>query len=132
MTDAPGLGVVWVDAQMPPALARWLRQAHGIDAWHVDEVEQLEADDPAIFAAARTGRAAVVVTKDDDFVALVERQGPPPQVVWVTCGNVRNAVLRTLVLGAWPRVAELLVAGEPLVEIGRRRDGAGLNSREDR
>ena len=105
---------------MPPALARWLRKTHGVEAFHVDEVEQLDADDPAIFAAARTGRAAVVVTKDDDFVELVERHGPPPQVVWVTCGNVRNVELRALVLDAWPRVAALLAGGEPLVEIGRR------------
>ena len=120
MTDAFPSGVVWVDAQLPPALARWLRQTYGVDASHVEQVEQLEADDPAIFAEARSGRAAVVLTKDDDFVELVERLGPPPQVVWVTCGNIRNSALRTIVLEAWPRVAELLASGEPLVELGRR------------
>lgn len=120
MADALTSGVVWVDAQLPPALARWLRQTHGLAAWHVAEVEQLDADDPAIFAAARSGRAAIVVTKDDDFVELVERLGPPPQVVWVTCGNIKNAELRAIVLEAWPRVAELLASGEPLVELGRR------------
>ena len=36
---------------------------------------QLDADDAAIFAVARTGRAAVVVTKDDDCVEHVERYG---------------------------------------------------------
>ena len=71
-----------------------------------------------IFAAARAGGAAVVVTKDDDFVRLLDRHGPPPQVVWVTCGNVRNGPLRALVLSVWPRVAALLAAGEALVEIG--------------
>ncbi len=120
MADAPASPVVWVDAQLPPALARWLRQSYEIDAWHVGDVELLAADDTAIFAAARARRAAVVVTKDEDFVRLVERHGPPPQAVWVTCGNVRNAELRAVVLGAWPRVAELLAGGEPLVEIGRR------------
>jgi predicted nuclease of predicted toxin-antitoxin system len=119
MTDVPS-GVVWLDAQLPPAMARWLRQAHGVDAWHVEDVEQLEADDSEIFSAARTGRAAVLVTKDDDFVQLVERLGPPPQVVWVTCGNMRNAELRAIVLDAWPRIATLLASGEPLVELGRR------------
>lgn len=120
MTALVGAPVVWVDAQLPPALARWLRHTHAVDAWHVAEVEQLAADDPAIFAAARAGGAAVVITKDEDFVKLLERQGPPPQVVWVTCGNVRNAELRTRVLEAWPQVAALLAAGEPLVEVGRR------------
>lgn len=120
MSGTSPSGVVWVDAQLPPALARWLRSTHGANAWHVAEVDQLAADDSAIFAAARAGRAAVVVTKDDDFVELVERLGPPPQIVWVTCGNLRNAELRAIVLQAWPRVEELLASGEPLVELGRR------------
>ncbi len=66
MASAPTPGVIWVDAQLPPALARWPRQTHDVAAWHVDEVEQLNADDPAILAAARSGRAGVVETKDDN------------------------------------------------------------------
>ena len=110
---------MWVDAQLPPALARWLADAYAVHAQHVQDVELLSADDPVIFAAARAGGAAIVITKDDDFVELVGRHGPPPQVVWVTCGNVRNAKLRAIVLNAWPRVAELLAHGEPLVELSR-------------
>jgi predicted nuclease of predicted toxin-antitoxin system len=107
-----------VDARLPPVLARWLGQEYGVDAAHVNDVGYLGADDPVIFAAARAGAAAVVVTKDEDFVRLLEQHGPPPQIVWVTCGNVRNAVLRAVLLPIWPRVAASLAAGEPLVEIG--------------
>lgn len=110
-----------MDAQLPPALARWLAEEHGEAATHVQDVGLLQADDPIIFETARAGGAATVVTKDDDFVKLVERYGPPPQVVWVTCGNVRNAELRRIVLEAWPRVATLLAAGAPLVEVSQRR-----------
>ena len=112
---------VWIDAQLPPALARWLAQEHGVTAVHVQDAGLLDADDPVIFEAARSGAASVVVTKDEDFVQLVDRRGPPPQVVWVTCGNVRNSELRRIVLEAWPQVATLLAAGEPLVEISQRR-----------
>lgn len=58
-----------------------------------------------------------MLTKDSDFVDLLERHGPPPQVVWLTCGNTSNAYLRQLLGAAWPRVAALLAAGEPLVEV---------------
>jgi predicted nuclease of predicted toxin-antitoxin system len=118
--ETPAL-IVWVDAQLPASLASWLRQTHHVDARHVKDLNQLTADDSAIFAAARSGGASVVMTKDEDFVQLVERRGPPPQVVWVTCGNVRNVELREILSSSWPRVAELLASGEPLVELGRRR-----------
>lgn len=109
---------VWVDAQLPPALARWLRREYGVDATHVDDAGFLGAADPAIFAAARGGGADVVVTKDDDFARLLDQHGPPPQVVWVRWGNVRNRVLRQRLLPLWPQVAAMLAAGEPLVEVG--------------
>jgi predicted nuclease of predicted toxin-antitoxin system len=111
---------VWVDAQLPPALARWLALEHGVAATHVQDVGLLVAPDEAIFEAARAAGVAIVVTKDEDFVPPLDRRGPPPQVVWITCGNVRNAELRRIVQAAWLRVAELLAAGEPLVEIHQR------------
>lgn len=81
MTPAGAGPRVWGDAQLPPALARWLTSEYGVDAAHVDDVGFLGADDSAIFAAARAGGAAVMVTKDDDFVRLLDQHGPPPQVV---------------------------------------------------
>ncbi|GMV22057.1 MAG: hypothetical protein AMXMBFR57_20060 [Acidimicrobiia bacterium] len=75
------------------------------------------ATDTEIFAAARIA-AAVVMTKDSDFVDLVRRLGPPPQVVLVTCGNTSNVRLRELIPKAWPAIATMLEQGEPLVELG--------------
>ena len=111
---------VWVDAQLPPVMARWLGEHPGVEATHTFALGLLAASDTVIFEAARAA-GAVVVTKDADFVDLLDRRGPPPQVVWVTTGNVTNAGLRTLVAAAWPRAIELLRAGEPLVEVGDRR-----------
>lgn len=110
---------VWVDAQLPPALAHWLRREFGVDAVHVQALGLHQANDPPIFHAARAA-ADVVVTKDDDFVRLLDQLGPPPGVLWVRCGNVKNATLRDILLRAWPEAAVLLAAGEPLVEVGRR------------
>lgn len=70
-----------------------------------------------IFTRARDAQA-VVITKDRDFLELLERHGPPPQVVWRTCGNTSNASLRALLGNVWPRIADLLAAGEPLIEVG--------------
>ncbi len=64
--------------------------------------------------------SAIVVTKDIDFLHLLERLGPPPQVVWITCGNTSNARLRQILTTAWPAAKLLLARGEPLVEISEQ------------
>ncbi|MBY6243489.1 DUF5615 family PIN-like protein [Methylosinus sp. Sm6] len=54
-----------VDAQLPPALARWL-VAVGDEAEHVSDVGLGGARDDAIWRFA-LACGAVVVTKDEDF-----------------------------------------------------------------
>jgi len=108
---------IWVDAQLSPGLAAWLRETLGLDAYALRDLELRDAEDQVIFGRARTA-SAIVVTKDRDFVDLVARHGPPPQIVWLTCGNTSNAFLRDILVDAWPRAAAMLYSGEPLVEIG--------------
>ena len=106
-----------IDNQRPPALAGWMRATLSIDCLPVRDLNLQRATDPEIFAAAR-GANVVVLTKDADFVELLEKHGPPPQVVLVTCGNTSNVRLRRLVQMAWPAVVTMLERGEALVELG--------------
>ena len=108
--------VVWLDAQLSPRLADWLRSEFGLSATPIRALGLREAEDPVIFAAAREANA-IVLTKDADFVQLLERFGPPPRILWLTCGNTSEVRLRELLTVAWPRVVALLDAGESLVEI---------------
>lgn len=107
---------VWVDAQLPPAMAAWLGAEPDVDAQHTFSLGLLGASDQQIWDAARTAHA-VIVSKDADFVDMVRRFGAPPQVVWVMTGNITNAALRDLIGKTWPRAVELLNAGEPLIEL---------------
>lgn len=59
----------------------------------------------------------MVVTKDSDFVELLEQHGPPPQVLWVTLGNTSNARMRAVLERTFSRAASLLESGERLVEL---------------
>ena len=61
------------------------------------------------------------MTKDVDFVRLLEDLGPPPQIIWITCGNTSNAHLRQLLRTALPRALEMLSEGESLVELSDLR-----------
>jgi uncharacterized protein (DUF433 family) len=74
-------------------------------------------DHPVLAAARARGAGTVVLTKDRDFLDLLRRHAPPPQIVWLTCGNTSNAVLRQLFHLQWPAIMQLLADGEPLVEI---------------
>jgi predicted nuclease of predicted toxin-antitoxin system len=70
-----------------------LRAEFGVDATAIRDLGLREATDVDIHLAARKARA-VVVTKDSDFLALLEQFGSPPQVVWITIGNCSNEQLR--------------------------------------
>jgi predicted nuclease of predicted toxin-antitoxin system len=108
--------IIWVDAQMSPAIAAWISDNFSIGAVAVRDLGLRDANDKEIFQAARLGNA-VVMTKDSDFVLLLEKLGPPPQIIWVTCGNSSNARLKAILITVLPKAIELLEAGERLVEI---------------
>ena len=70
--------LIWIDAQLPPVLSRWIEDLEHVQAVHVSEIGLLTAEDPEIFEKARSA-GAIVMTKDGDFVQLQERRGVPPQ-----------------------------------------------------
>lgn len=107
---------VWVDAQLSPRIAQWLSVRFAVKATPVRDLGLREASDERIFDAARAA-GAVVMTKDVDFVSILERRGPPPQVLWVTCGNTSDARLREIFGRLFGTALEMLTAGEALVEI---------------
>lgn len=86
---------IWVDAQLPPTLAGWLSSNFDLDAVALKDLGLRDARDVEIFEAARVANA-VIMTKDSDFVELVCRLGVPPQIIWLTCGNVTNRNLHRL------------------------------------
>lgn len=74
---------IWIDAQLPPAIAAWIKSQFEIDAVAIRELGLRDAEDLEIFTAAKNANVAVL-TKDTDFVLLLDRYGPPPQIIWLT------------------------------------------------
>lgn len=107
----------WIDAQLPPSLAAWLSETFGVNATALRDIGLRDAKDTEIFNAASLV-GIVIMTKDSDFVDLVSRLGTPPQILWVTCGNVTNQNLRRILTLTFPDALQLLQAGESVVEIG--------------
>ncbi len=108
--------ILWLDAQLLPAIAGRMHDTFGIEAHAVRSLGLRDATDLVIFQAAKQA-VAVVMTKDADFAELVERLGSPPQVLWITCGNTSNARLKSALTSGFPAAKTLLDQGQPLVEI---------------
>ena len=107
---------IWIDAQMSPAIAAWISSNFPVKAIAIRDLGLRDAEDTEIFEVARRENA-IVMTKDSDFVLLLDRLGVPPQVIWVTCGTTSNARLQEILTNTLPKALELLGSGEALVEI---------------
>ncbi|MGF1569937.1 MAG: DUF5615 family PIN-like protein [Nodosilinea sp.] len=110
---------IWVDAHLSPAIATWITNNFDVTAVALRDLglrDAEDAEDPEIFEATKV-QDAILMTKDRDFVDLVDRLGPPPKVIWLTCGNTSNARLREILSATLETSLELLTGGEPLVEI---------------
>jgi len=108
---------LWLDAQLSPRIVLWINELLAIAAAPVRDLGQRNSTDEEIFMAAREA-GAIVVTKDSDFVRLLEQRGSPPKVIWLTCGNTSEEALRSIFASALPEAIRLLESGEELVEIG--------------
>jgi predicted nuclease of predicted toxin-antitoxin system len=108
--------IIWVDAQLPPAIAAWISETSDTQALAVRDLGMRDASDPQIFLAAKQA-SVVVMTKDRDFLRLLDELGAPPKVIWITCGNTSNARLKEILNSTLAAALALLESGEELVEI---------------
>lgn len=106
----------WIDAQLPPQLAQWLTETFSVEAFSLRDLGLRDAEDREIFTMAKL-EGIVIITKDRDFIELVNRFDSPPQIVWVTCGNVTNRNLKIIFSQTFLPALELLKLGEKVVEI---------------
>ena len=108
---------LWVDAQLSPRIAAWISGRFPVTAQALRELGLRDANDDEIFGAARSA-GVVVLTKDSDFVRLLEQHGSPPKIIWLTCGNTSDAALQDILGRHLSTALGLLEDGEDLVEIG--------------
>jgi predicted nuclease of predicted toxin-antitoxin system len=104
-----------VDAQLPPALARWI-ESQGYVAEHVHDFAGEGASDRSLWAYAAT-IGAVIISKDEDFVSLRSIEPEGVAVVWVRVGNTRKQALLKWFSPLFPTIVKALAQGEKLIEI---------------
>lgn len=105
-----------LDANLSPLTATWLKDTFQLEVIHVRDISMSHATDKEIFFSAKKLNA-VVMTKDQDFVKLLELHGPPPKVILLTCGNTSNKSLHNILTKTFKNALSILSLGENLVEI---------------
>lgn len=104
-----------IDAQLPPGFAVHLTR-RGFYAEHVNRIGLGAASDRAIWEYAVHNRS-ILVTKDEDFVALARRTASGAQVIWIRVGNITNDALWRMLDPLWEEIVGAIRDGEEIVEI---------------
>jgi predicted nuclease of predicted toxin-antitoxin system len=104
-----------IDAQLPPALARWL-VGQGHTASHVLDLGLERADDRTIWNRAIASHA-VIVTKDEDFAVRRALEMEGPAVVWGRFGNTTRLEVIARFESVLPSILDALQRAERLIEI---------------
>jgi predicted nuclease of predicted toxin-antitoxin system len=104
-----------VDNQLPPSLARWLRD-RGHDAKHVFESGLHLLDDRALWARALAD-ARIVISKDEDFLYLTSQPNDAGRFLWVRLGNCRNDALLAAFSASFGTIVAAFDSGQTVVEL---------------
>ena len=65
--------IIWIDAHLSPSIAAWINRNHtSVQAKSLSSMNLQRADDRAIVEEARKADA-VIMSKDSDFLRLVEQ-----------------------------------------------------------
>jgi predicted nuclease of predicted toxin-antitoxin system len=104
-----------VDAQLPPALARW-RVSKGYEAEHVADVGLASAPDNEIWRYA-LAVGSVIISKDEDFALRKVMASEGPALVWVRLPNSRRRELLSWFEQVLPHIDLALKRGESQIEV---------------
>ena len=108
--------MIWLDAHLSPQLAEWIRESLGHDAVPIRDLGLRDAEDTEIFSRGREAQA-ILLTKDRDFAEMVVRQGSPPVVIWLRCGNTSEVRLKEILSAHLADALQFIESGEDLIEI---------------
>jgi predicted nuclease of predicted toxin-antitoxin system len=75
--------MILIDAQLSPNLAIWIKEEFQIETFSCKFLNLTTSSDLEIFQKARNLKY-IVLTKDEDFVKLLDRYGSPPKIIWIT------------------------------------------------
>ncbi|MDF1656725.1 MAG: DUF5615 family PIN-like protein [Verrucomicrobiales bacterium] len=104
-----------VDAQLPPALAHFLKR-QGDEASHVSELMMINATDTDIWNYA-INTDSVIITKDEDFQNRAALSSQCPFIVWLRFGNCSTRHCIAKFESVLAEVVLRVESGETIIEV---------------
>jgi predicted nuclease of predicted toxin-antitoxin system len=108
---------ILLDAQLPRSLVRSLQDL-GHQVQHTFDLPDGNRSSDASICAWADHHAAIVFSKDADFVQSHLLQGTPQKLLVITTGNIKNQDLLSLLLKALPTLEDAF-GNHSLIELGR-------------
>ena len=105
----------FIDAQLPPALARLLEK-QGHVAEHVADIGLRHAEDSSIWTYALSNQA-IIITKDEDFPQRMRQAKFSPVIVWLRIGNTSRSALLEWFVPLLPQIETFIAQRYRLIEI---------------
>jgi predicted nuclease of predicted toxin-antitoxin system len=83
----------WVDAQISPIIARWLNEKRGFETKSAYSLQLTGVGDMDIYLRAKKQGNVILISKDTDFVNIIQTLGSPPKLINVIMGNCTTTLL---------------------------------------
>ena len=112
----------WIDINLPPSMAVWLKESFGLNAKSFFELGFIEKSDVEVFRIAQHRLNTIVITtKDIDFLQYQKQAIAPLKILHITTGNISNKQLKELVLKLFPEVIRIFTkTNQQLIEITKQ------------
>jgi predicted nuclease of predicted toxin-antitoxin system len=109
----------WIDVNLPPIMAVWIRKDFGVSAKSFNELNFDTEKDVTVFTrAVQRFNTIVITTKDVDFKNLSEEIIPGPRILYVNVGNISNKALKEVVYKSLDNAIRIFSqTDETLIEI---------------
>ena len=101
-------------------LATYLRWK-GFDAIHTTHFPEGHLLQDADIDKIATEENRIIVTKDSDFPDSFFLKGPPPRLVYLRLGNLRNRELTAFLETRWSMIGDLLAQDSGMLVLSREQ-----------
>ncbi|WP_299289915.1 DUF5615 family PIN-like protein [uncultured Mucilaginibacter sp.] len=109
---------IWLDVQISPIIAKWMAEDTGLNVKSSFALGFKSMTDQAIYQQAKVYGNVILISKDTDFVEIVNRLGSPPKLINLKIGNCDNRKLwQFLQKHIGTAIQMLLIADVNIVEI---------------